>query len=187
VLPYGLFLPYFAEVYVGWVVYSMIRKRVVPRGSLTVPSVLVLCLGVAGLCMLYESRFLSLSCAVATGCLLLFMMRWDRELGGLVPVRILSMIGVSSYSIYLLHVPLWPLAEKVVRVLVPFSTYWTAPLVLLPGILTVSFVWYLFFERPLTQSDVVRSISAPIHTIVSGTQAITMACSAEYARPKHAD
>ena len=84
----------------------------------------------------------------------------------------LSFIGVFSYSLYLLHIPLWRLSEMFVRNLVPISANLSTPLFLIPSIIILSFLWYLFLEKPQNQNDVLMSMLSPINVFKSGVSMV---------------
>lgn len=63
------------------------------------------------------------------------------------PLRLFSFIGVFSYSLYLLHVPLDDLVSMVWLEVSPFPEYLTDVFLIIPTIVLVSWCWSLVFER----------------------------------------
>lgn len=167
-LPYGIFLPYFSMFYIGFFLYFLLRKDLVPKTKLSKILIMLICMGAVCYCALNDKQLLSLSFAVLTGSAFLVMYEYDFKLSQYFLVRLFYVVGTFSYSLYLLHAPLWPFVNMFVRNLVPLSSSLTGPFVLVPGIIVLSFIWYLFFEKPSTQQEIANSISTPINTIRSG-------------------
>lgn len=167
-LPYGLFLPYFCQFYIGIIVYHLLHKGLAPTSRIVTLSILVFLLCINSYCAIKDNHLLPLSFASTVGYIVLILHKYDFALSNLIVVRVFLVIGTFSYSLYLLHPPLTPFIGMFVRNLVPFSSGLTGPLVLIPSIILTSFVWYLFFERPHTLLDVIFALTNPIKTISSG-------------------
>lgn len=169
-LPYGIFFPYFPQFCIGVFVFSLLRKSLVPETKLSKTVIMLLGIGALYYCASNEKELLSLSFAIVTGFIFLIMHKYDSSLSRSFFVRLLYLMGTFSFSLYLLHVPLWPFVGMFVRNLVPLPYILSGPFILVPGIIVLSFFWYLFFERPSTQQEIVNCIFCPIHTIRSGVK-----------------
>jgi peptidoglycan/LPS O-acetylase OafA/YrhL len=168
ILPYGVFLPYFAQFYVGFTVYSLSRRAFVPKKKLTMYLFPLFLLAFYCFCAFKHNQFFTLSLALTIGYLLLVMHKYDLELERFSVVRLFSIMGAFSYSLYLLHFPLRILAGMFAKNLIPFLGDLTQPLVVVAMVITLSFIWYLFFEKPSSQINVLKCLASPINTIASG-------------------
>ena len=142
--------------------------NVLPKSKLVTISILLLICGVLFYCAMSKNEFMSLSFAGVVSVVLILLHEYDARLRRCPPVILFSLIGTCSYSLYLLHVPLWPFVAIFVRNLVPLSPEISKPLVLIPGIIILSFSWYLFFERPPAQRSVIGCLFSPFSTLFSG-------------------
>jgi peptidoglycan/LPS O-acetylase OafA/YrhL len=171
-VPCGLFLPYFREFYIGMLVFYSLERGLSPKANILTIAILALLLCSLYFCARLNRDLLSLNFAGITGCIFLILHKYDQKLNHFRIVRPFKIIGVFSYSLYLIHQPLSPLAGIFVRNLIPLSPRLTWPFVLIPGIVVVSYFWYLFFEKQTTALDVYRALTHPVRTISSGGELI---------------
>jgi len=167
-LPCGLFVPYFAEFYIGFVVYLLLKADMVPKKALTKITTLLFLTIILLYCFLIVVYFLSLSFAIMTGFVCLVMYKYDSAFNRLFISRLFYFVGTFSYSLYLLHVPLSRFVEMFVRNLGCMSQAISYPFILVPTVIILSYFWYLFFEKPSTQRKVIECILSPIDTLVAG-------------------
>ncbi|MGO8990684.1 MAG: acyltransferase family protein [bacterium] len=168
ILPYGLFLPYLAQVYVGFTVYSLLRRGFVPKRKLIIYPVSFFLLAFYCFCAFPQNEFFTLSFALIIGYVLLVMHKYDLTVERFLVVRLFSIMGAFSYSLYLLHFPLRILAGMFAKNLIPFLGDLTQPLAVIAIAITLSFIWYLFFEKPSSQINVLKCLASPINTIALG-------------------
>ena len=168
ILPYGLFLPDFAQFYVGFTLYWLLKRDFVPKKRLTMYLFSFLLLAIYWFCQFKHYEFRSLIFALAIGYILLVMYKYDLELERFLVVRLFSILGAFSYSLYLLHFPLRILAGSFAKNLIPFWGDLIRPLVVVAVVIILSFIWYLFFEKPSSQINVLKCLASPIDTIAPG-------------------
>lgn len=168
VLPYGLFLPFFREFYIGILVYYLLNKGLAPKSKIVTLTILVFFLLILYYSASMSDEFLSLSFASTMGYIFLILHKHDYRMSNMIVVRPLYFVGIFSYSLYLLHIPLLPFCGIFIRNLIPLSPLLTFPVFLIPFIILLSFCWYLFFEKPHTQIDVILALRSPLKTIDSG-------------------
>ena len=96
------------------------------------------------------------------------MHKYDLELERFLVVRLFIIIGTFSYSLYLLHIPLWTLAGMLAKTLIPFLGNQAQPPVVIAIAIVLSFIWYLFFEKPSSQTGVLKCLASPINTVTLG-------------------
>jgi peptidoglycan/LPS O-acetylase OafA/YrhL len=94
-----------------------------------------------------------------------WLYKYDQKVSRHALVRPFGVVGVFSYSLYLLHVPLWGLVAMFARNLVPLPSSVSTPLVMLPCIILFSAAWYLFFERPGSVAGVAKCLRSPLKTL----------------------
>jgi peptidoglycan/LPS O-acetylase OafA/YrhL len=163
-VPFGLFLPFFCQFYVGMIVYKAVRAGRPPRSAAATAIVAALAGALAAGAAWYGPLELP-ACAGVTGAALWWLHAYDPKVSGHALVRPLGVLGVFSYSLYLLHVPLWGLAAMFARNLVPLPAAVSTPLLVLPCIMLCSAVWYLFFERPAGLAAVAKGLRSPLKTL----------------------
>jgi peptidoglycan/LPS O-acetylase OafA/YrhL len=96
------------------------------------------------------------------------MHRYDKKVEQWALIRVLFAIGAFSYSLYLFHFPFRTWGGMIAQNLFPFLGTGRKPFVNIAVVMTLSFICYLFFEKPLGQANVMKGLIAPINTIVSG-------------------
>ncbi len=80
-----------------------------------------------------------------------------------------SFFGRCSYSIYLMHIPLWPLGEMVARNGAPgLPEHWAAPLITAPLVWLLGYSWHLYFEKPGSLPGTGRALRHPWRTLREG-------------------
>jgi len=168
ILPYGVFLPYFAQVYVGFIVYPLLKTGFITKKKLITYLLFFFLLASCCFCAFKHNQFFTLSYALIIGYVLLVMYEHNFKLERFLVVRLFSILGAFSYSLYLLHFPLRILAGMFAKNLIPFLGDFTQPLVVVALAIIFSFIWYLFFEKPSSQINVLKCLASPIHTIASG-------------------
>jgi len=140
-IPYGLFMPYFPLVYIGMTIHEFLMHKQ------PVPLMATIALSIA---VCFFSSYIDVQYIVASlvsGLIFLALYRFDDVLSRLPALRSLSWIGGFSYSLYLMHVPLWPFVNMFIRNLVPIPDVISGPLILVPGIICLTYLWHLLFER----------------------------------------
>ncbi len=167
-IPFGLFLPSFYHFYIGIAIFYLIRTSSSPMRKKTQIAIFSVLLFLLLICIINENISVGFSFPFFTGFVIFILYDYDFSLNQLFLVRLFSLIGVFSYSLYLLHVPLSRIVGMFVWHLVPLSIELSWPLFLVPGIIILSFFRYLFFEKPLNQSDIINCLLSPIDTIKSG-------------------
>jgi len=172
ILPYGIFVPYFAQFYVGFAVYALIRRNYVPQKKLTMLLIFITSLGIFYFCASKDNQFLPLCFALTVGYVFLITYKYDCKLEHFLVARIFYIIGLFSYSLYLLHFPLRIWGGMFAKNIFPFLGDSTKPLVNVAVVITLSFIWYLFFEKPSSQINILKCLSSPIHTLASGLNLI---------------
>jgi peptidoglycan/LPS O-acetylase OafA/YrhL len=167
-VPYGVFIPYFSQFYIGIIVYHILYNVRVINGSGQRVLVVLLCASIAFFCAYSYSELLPLSFSALVGSIFIVLHKYDQRLCSNLVARPFLLIGTFSYSLYLLHIPLWPFVGQFTRNFVPLPSFLSAPLVLVPGIIILSFFWYLFFEEPQSLQKTGNRMSTPFRTIRSG-------------------
>lgn len=168
-LPYGIFLPYFFQFFIGVVVYFVLKSNL--NKSLIFKLFTIFAAFVFLICSFVSKNFLSIYFSCFIGCLFILLFQYDAWLRKLMFFKFFTFLGYFSYSLYLMHIPLWSFVDMFVRNLffiIPF--HWAKLFILIPGIIFLSFIWFLFFEKPSDQIGVFKCLCSPINTIISGFQ-----------------
>lgn len=164
-VPHGLFLPYFKQFYVGIILYYFLKNNLLlqlrTKYSFFVTMVFYSLFSIIAVYFIF-SPFLF---ALLIGFLFWILFPYDEKLSNLIFVRFLSVFGIFSYSLYLLHVPLSPLVGMFVRNLVPLDPKITTPFILVPSVIVISAIWYLFFEKPKSLLEVLVRVRHPLKTL----------------------
>lgn len=170
-LPQGLFLPYWLNLVPGIALHHLVRRRHTPHG-LSSPLLILLTGAVVGGIVYYLNGTGNvhreiIALGLATAFWLLHPLSERHHPGNL--RQVLGVFGRSSYSTYLMHVPLWPLGEMVTR----NAFGWLAPpvgvlFVTVPLVWGLSYLWHLFFERPGTLRNTAMALRHPGRTLAEG-------------------
>lgn len=167
-IPFGLFVPYFFHVYIGYLVYVLIQKRIYISNIVVNLFVSVVLLVASIFLLQIENDFSDLLFALFIGYVSLFSYQYDRKLIKTAFVKFFYILGIFSYSIYLLHFPLRIPAGLFSKYCFPFLGEYTRPIAIVIISIILSSVWYFFFEKPSKQVDVLRSLGSPFKTIKNG-------------------
>ncbi len=168
-LPIGLFIPYFSMFYIGFVLHFIIKNKSIPQNLFLRIIILSSSSSLLSYCLYTKNQFRSFSFALFIGVVLLEMWKYDKKLSKFLPIKLFYMLGIFSYSLYLLHVPLWPFVGMFVRNLIPLPPNLSGPFVLIPIIIILSYIWYLFFEKPTTFQECLTNMFHPARVIREGT------------------
>ena len=170
-LPPGLFLPFWPEFAVGVGLYQVIARGWI-LGIKNAQSRAVYCIiwtiFLVSTSLILYFWFSKPVFAVIVGVFLWLLRPMDAILSASRLFRILRFMGSFSYSLYLMHFPLWPMVDILVRNLIPLPLYFTTPLVLIPLVIILAFLWYLFFEKPGSFMGILRAWRRPFITILQG-------------------
>ena len=166
-VPIGLFLPYFAQFYIGILTYRVLARHPVPQLKYTLGLVLLSAAAVFW-CEYVGTLLLELAFSLLIASLFIALRKYDDKVSTLFPIRLLIFVGTFSYSLYLLHVPLWFFVRMFVRMLVPLPPVISDPLFIVPGIMALSFLWYLFFEKASPKGGAITRLLRPMPVIRSG-------------------
>ena len=145
-IPYGFFLPYWPEFAAGIGLYTLVQRGKIfqVRAEWYFPVLILYTTFTISMLILSDSPVL-FSALLAGLFWLLFPQ--DKRISRWPLFRFFAWIGVFSYSLYLIHVPLEPLLLMVIRNVLPLSYYITDLFVEVPAAILLGYVWYLFFER----------------------------------------
>lgn len=165
-VPYGLFLDRFHEFYFGMVSYWYysrynITNNITPK---TLAIIIVFAIPIADLMIVNEDylRFLwSLLLAILIPCLLKISPPYQSNS----VLKLLIAIGTFSFSIYLLHAPLFPLVDMLARNVTGLSSKLYLPFLAFPLIIVFCYIWSIFFEKPGSLSGTLKALKHPIKAI----------------------
>lgn len=157
-LPNGIFLPYFSQVYVGGVIYHLLRYDLRLKSEQMNWVILLLLISCMYFCSVYFVEILPLSFSVFVAWVFYIAYKHDHFISNMSVTKLLCFIGAFSYSIYLMHVPLWPFVDMFVRNFIPLSPEISGPVVLIPLLFALSYLWYLFFEKSSMQRKAIGLI-----------------------------
>jgi len=163
-LPYGIFLPYFSHFYVGVILFNLIQNNYILKKLRSILLALIFC-SILSFVIIYII-FTPFIFSILIGLLFWIIYPIKDKLIKFRVVKILILIGSFSYSLYLLHVPLWPLVEMFIRNLIPISQTISTPLIAVPTVIILSYIWYLFFEKQKNLKDFYTAIKKPLFTIL---------------------
>lgn len=150
-VPYGLFLPYWLPFSIGMALSYAVRKGCVLRLGRQnylpwyVASICAYCAGASLMLRLFYSPFFF---ALAFGFLLWLLYPIDERVAGWLPWRAFKIIGLMSYSLYLVHTPLSKVASEFTPNPSRFPTNVTHPFLWAPLTIFMSYLWFVFFQRP---------------------------------------
>lgn len=168
-IPYGLFLPYWLEFLVGILLFAILNAGYYLKPNLAKFTKvylwsLIIYIIVSSL-LLYLKFSNILFCSIV-GILFWFIYPLDNLLAKTKCFRFFSNLGLFSYSLYLMHIPFWPFVNMFVRNLCPVPQSISAPLILIPLIIVLSFFWYLFFEKPGSIRGILFATKNPYKKII---------------------
>ena len=152
--PYGLFLPFWLHFVWGMLLFYLTNHGYVHTLKFIITAGLSLLMG--GIIFLFTIRissFLTYSPLIFSllfGILFWLLYPHDQTLSHLFFLKPFKFIGKFSYSIYLLHFPLRTLVEVVVKDIVSWPRFIYMPVLVIPLILIISYLWYQIFERKWT-------------------------------------
>lgn len=161
----GLFIPSFAMFYLGFILHFLLQRKLVPKKNIWKIIMLLSSTIFVYYCFINENQLRSLSFALLTSVALLLLWEYDDKLSKIFLIKLFYIFGIFSYSLYLLHIPLWPFVGMFVHNFIPLPYAVSGPFILVPGIVILSFLWYLFFEKPATFKGIFKNIFSPINTI----------------------
>ena len=163
----GLFLPFWLDFALGMALFYLIRNQSALLPTLWrsmswhIPTIAVGALGLSLGLVEIPTHVMRLCITV----ILLLVYPFDERLSRHPLFRSVSFLGLFSYSLYLLHVPLEEPVTLVVRRFAPVSFYLTDPLFVIPMIVGLSYVWYLFFEKPGSWAAMAGALRHPRDTL----------------------
>ena len=150
-IPYGLFLPYWPSFAVGILLFHL-SKNNNKRLPLT-PLIYGLCL--LGLLLLifaantYRQLFLSsFVFSACCGFLIWTLYPFNKKIAKNPCFRALTFFGSFSFSLYLLHDPLYRSIGSLIHAYNPYLSYKLFYAAIFPTVIILSYLWYLVFERP---------------------------------------
>jgi peptidoglycan/LPS O-acetylase OafA/YrhL len=149
------------------ILYSLIKNDRVLKFTSKATIIITVTLYILVAITIFNFFFSSFTFSCLIGMFLWIIYPYDEKLIGLLPFRIFALIGFFSYSLYLLHPPLWPFLDMFVRNLFPLNPKITSVLILIPSIYICSFIWCLFFEKPSSLFDVYNRLKTPLKTLFS--------------------
>lgn len=158
-VPYGIFLPYWIGFSVGMGLFYVLRRGFVLRVrsrreyALYAGMLASYLLGSIAVLSWFPRAWLFV---LAFGGLLWLLYPIDARLTTTRVFRWCAFLGMFSYSLYLLHVPLEPLMSMLARNLTPLPPHLADPLLVIPAIVVISYGWSRVFERPFHPSRQVR-------------------------------
>lgn len=164
--PYGLFLPKFAEFFMGMILFLLLNNFPAFRAS-TAWWLWLLTIALAGITFWgsYQDNVFRLLTALLMAHIFLCLYPYDESLSNLALVKGFRRVGAYSYSVFLMHVPLAPFIQMFIRNFSPMPDYWSAPLLLIPSVFICSYLWFLYFEQPGSLKGTLRALVNPVATL----------------------
>lgn len=148
-VPYGLFLIDWPQFSAGFILYAVLKKGwrpVVPRFFYFL-IVLIYAVGIGFLAYRQESLFYF---ALWASGLFWLIYPYDEKAARFPVFRFFAVIGVFSYSLYLMHIPLRATLTLLEKNLLFWLPVYPARLFFtVPAAIILSYFWYLFFEKKL--------------------------------------
>ncbi len=162
-LPNGIFLGSYKHFYIGIILHRLIKNNIrIKQIKVTVLTFLLFII-IAYLSLTY--CFSSFTFSLLIGFLFWMLYQYDSKFRELIIVKFFCLIGMFSYSLYLLHIPISTLIDMFVRNFVLLNASFTAPFVLMPLVILVSYIWFLFFENPSSFDEICLAVKHPVNTI----------------------
>ena len=168
-VPIGLFIPYFAPpFYMGALAHRVLARHPAPQLGCALGLVLLSAAAVfwCEACRHPSAGTWRFSLLIRRS--LIALHQYDDQLSDRLIIRLLIFVGTFSYSLYLLHVPLWFFVRMFVRMIVPLPPVISDPLFMVPGIMALSFFWYLFFEKASPKGSAITRLLHPMPILRSG-------------------
>jgi peptidoglycan/LPS O-acetylase OafA/YrhL len=171
-IPYGLFLPFWSHFSVGILLYYFLNNGLfIPLKTLKRYALIIFPTYIMISSLLIYYYFSPVLFSLICGIFLWFSFSVSNNVAETLLARFFVFIGSFSYSIFLLHIPLSQIISPVLRT-VGVSQSILVSFILMPLILAISFMWYLFFERPGSFPRSLTAILNPIKTINVGARLI---------------
>ncbi len=167
-VPYGLFLPFWLPFSIGMVLSYVIRKGYVFQidwqrdRAWYVSGICSYGAGAGLLLWLFYSSYLF---ALAVGFLLWVLYPIDGRVASWLPCRAFKVIGLMSYGLYLVHIPLSLLALEFIPHPSRFPTQITRPFLWVPLTVFMSYLWFIFFERPGSFRGSLIAVARPLKAL----------------------
>lgn len=173
-IPPGLFICKWNNFAIGILMYNLILNDYhIEKYSIIIKRILFTTLFFTLMLIILKYQHLFthdmyrlLSSAFA-GVLLWLIYPYDKFISSTNIFSLFKVIGLFSFSTYLLHVPLWPLVGMFVRNLVPLPEDLVNLLVLMPAVMFLCFLWYWIFERPGSFFGSLKAIYSPFPAVKS--------------------
>lgn len=168
IIPHGLFVPYFVYFYGGIIIYIILHNKPICLNNFLKIFIVALSILIVLYCFYSNSKFLQISFTMFICSIFLVLHKYDNILCGLFLSKIFIFIGIFSYSLYLLHIPLWHFITKIIGNIAVFSSLLNLPFFKILVIIFMSYIWYIFFEKPSTSQEFIYNIAGPIRAIRAG-------------------
>lgn len=166
-IPYGLFIPFWIYFSIGMLleysIYHGFHDKFLNTVQDSYHFIIILYIVVSSIVLKFFFSDLLFSVFIA-GFLALFY-PYDSQIKNLKMLRLFSLLGVTSYSIYLMHSTVNHIVVMFLRNLVPLPMHVAGPLIQVPIIIILCIAWYVFFESPRTFSEFVRVIRNPAKSL----------------------
>lgn len=170
-VPKWVFLPLWPCFYAGMLLFWAVQKQWfltrTAAGS-WLAGTLALC---AMVVVMYSSRALWWPkglFSVAVVVLFWVIYPFDETISRSAPMRALAFVGAFSYSLFIMHLPLRHMLRIVMSRLPMVSQipkHVSVPIILIPSIVVLSFVWFLFFEEPGSIKATGAALLSPLATL----------------------
>jgi peptidoglycan/LPS O-acetylase OafA/YrhL len=161
-VPYGLFIDRFYAVFFG-IVTSHLIKHFSVSTTLSLCTILATPFAIGYTDILVDSELvIRLIWALWCGLLILALHNLDSLLKQSSFIQLFAFVGSFSFTIYLLHVPLFPFVNMIARNLADWEKPVFAPIVGFPLIIICCYLWHLLFEKYLFNYLFRSSARAPV-------------------------
>ena len=168
IVPYGLFLPFFSQFYIGLAVYWAIKSDIIGQLGSYLYITLMVCILIMVIGISMYTVNLNELFAFIFGVIILVLHPYDKYYSRLFMIRWLSIIGLFSYSLYLIHVRLSDLWFMIVRNLIPIlSPVLATPCITIPCVVLSAYIWYCFFEKQVSILDVLVGLRHPFREVAN--------------------